>query len=1030
MDQKVLQKIGKYEIVSELGQGGMGVVYLARDPFIGREVALKTISPELVADPEMLKRFYREAQSAGTLQHRNIVTIYDLGEAESRPYIAMEFIRGESFENIIKQGVRFPLAAKLKLVQQICEGLGFAHRHGVIHRDVKPANILVTNDGVVKMLDFGIAHLESANITRAGNFLGTVHYASPEQLNGGRVDGRSDLWSVAAVFYELVAYKKAFEGSNLGVIIAKVLTGEPEPLSICCPGVPQELDGIISKGLAKRAEDRYASLDEMQDDLLPIARRLQQTLISDLMEEAKALRDQGDIPSAKNKVRAILILDNTNGDAIRLYSEMAAEIRRQRPALESRVSVAEQASSGAEPAESVATPREAQALNPADARARELREALISGQRAMKQGDLTGAEKVLHRVLELDQTNAQAAQILEQIRHDRQGREHDFQLKEGLWSADKLLSAGKYAAAQDQLLALQQEYPNADEILQKLKALDPLVRSAQFVEDAREAFNQGEFGEAVRALTQALELNPQDKNALDLKNRALKERDRLRQVREALAAGQRALRNGDENAAAVELKKVLDLDPSHAQGIALMGQIRQGQAAREQEAKLREALQQADKLVAEKKFEESQFFLMDLQQSFPDSTEIDKKLQGLDGQMKLHLLVADGEQAFNHGEFGEAVRILSEAQELAPGDERVRDLRVRAVQERDRLRQVREAIAGGQRALRQGLADVAEQQFQRALQLDPANAQATGLLAQLRTGRQAQDREQKLKADLSRAENLISALKLDEAERSLNELQNEYPGSEPLRQMFEVLKQKRAEATAPPPVTMPAAAPAAEKSTARPAPAGDYARSMQLAEELRLSLQKLGSPSAARPVKRPTPASASSATNALTAVRGTGAGAPPPKRVGESSDVTLLRGSSFHAHITSPEPLASPPPEVPSTTPSSESLGPVVTLIPPAEYPRWDGPVEDGQMIPAQSVEGGVQPVQLTMPSIADAPPKAEVVVTVTIDTEGNVTSADTTGDDHGLTPQVVAAAKSWKFAPPKAKGMSVKTSVQVKVVF
>ncbi len=125
-------------------------------------------------------------------------------------------------------------------------------------------------------------------------------------------------------------------------------------------------------------------------------------------------------------------------------------------------------------------------------------------------------------------------------------------------------------------------------------------------------------------------MNPQDKNALDLKNRALKERDRLRQVREAFAAGQRALRNGDENAAAVELKKVLDLDPSHAQGIALMGQIRQGQAAREQEAKLREALQQADKLVAEKKFEESQFSLMDLQQSFPDSAEIDKKLQGLD----------------------------------------------------------------------------------------------------------------------------------------------------------------------------------------------------------------------------------------------------------------------------------------------------------------------------------------------------------------------------------------------------------------
>ena len=331
-----MQKIGKYEIVAELGQGGMGVVYKARDPFIGRMVALKTITPELVSDPEILKRFYREAQSAGTLQHPNIVTIYDLGEADGRPYIAMEFVEGESLQSIINRRARIPLAAKLKLVQQFCEGLGHAHKHGFVHRDVKPANILVTNDGNVKVVDFGIVHLESTNLTKTGMFLGTIHYASPEQINDGRVDSRSDLWSVTCVVYEFIAYKKAFDGSNIAAIIAKVLSTEPEPLSRCCPGVPAELDEVISKGLKKNVDERYQSLDEMLGDLLPIARNLQQSFIGDLLVEAKDLREKGDFNAAQEKVRAVLILDNTHGEAKRLHSEIAAELHRLAPVRQSQ----------------------------------------------------------------------------------------------------------------------------------------------------------------------------------------------------------------------------------------------------------------------------------------------------------------------------------------------------------------------------------------------------------------------------------------------------------------------------------------------------------------------------------------------------------------------------------------------------------------------------------------------------------------------------------------------------------------------
>lgn len=857
MDQKVDQKvtkIGKYEIVSELGQGGMGVVYKARDPFIGRMVALKTITPELVTDPEILKRFYREAQSAGTLQHPNIVTIFDLGEADGRPYIAMEFVEGESLQAIINRRARIPLAAKLKLVQQFCEGLSHAHKHGFVHRDVKPANILVTNEGNVKVVDFGIVHLESTNLTKTGMFLGTIHYASPEQINDGRVDSRSDLWSVTAVFYEFIAYKKAFDGSNIAAIIAKVLSTDPEPLSRCCPGVPPEIDAVISRGLKKNIEERYQSLDEMLGDVLPIARNMQQSFIGDLMTEAKDFREKGDFNAAQEKIRAVLILDNTHGEAKRLNSEIAAEIQRVAPVAKAKrlVAEAEQAFSRGEYAEAARILGEAQELNPADTQARrlkdkalreqdrvrELRDALTSGQRAMKQGDLTSAEQELHRVLQLDQNNPQAMELLEQIRQDRLARERDFRLKEALWQADNLVNEGKYEEAQGRLLELQQDFPASDEVNQKLQILDPLVRSRKLIKDGEQAYSQGEYAEAVRALSEAMELNPRDSHARELRDLAVQERDRLRQVREALSSGQRAMRQGDMAAAEAEFQRALQLDSNNTQAVSLLTQIRQTQAARERDARFREALQRSDNLAAGGKLEEAQRALQELQQDFPDSTEIDQKLLAIDQQMKISRLIAEGRHAFDQGEFGEAVRILTEAQELAPNDAHVRDLKVRAVQERDRLRHVREAISSGQRAARQGDLAAAEREYQRALQLDPENAQAKGLLAQAQKEREAREREKRLKEALAQADKLISAKKFDQAQRKLAELQQTYPDAEAVQQKIHVLNQKRLEATPPPPP------PPAEKAPARSAPVSDAAKSMQLAEELRRSLQSPRAPEA------------------------------------------------------------------------------------------------------------------------------------------------------------------------------------------
>jgi eukaryotic-like serine/threonine-protein kinase len=845
MDQEILQKIGKYEIISERGRGGMGAVYRARDPLDGRIVALKTTAPELATSSEVLQRYYLEAQAAGALQHRNIANIYDLGEADGCPYIAMEMVEGESLQSIIDMQARLPLAAKLKLVQQVCEGLGYAHQHGIIHRDVKPANILVTNDGVVKLVDFGIAHLESHNLTKTGRFLGTIHYASPEQINDGPVDNRSDIWSVAAVIYEFIAYRKAFEGSNIAATIAKILTSDPEPLSVCCPGVPVELDPIIHRGLAKNPAQRYSSLDEMLKDIQPIALRLQQSLISELIVEAKVLRVHGDLNAARQKIRATLILDHMNAEGNRLLSEIQAEIDRQ--------------ASGAAAAPGPAAPSEE---------------------------------------LPPEQDSACV------------GRETDVSLKEALWHADKLVDEGKYLEASNQLQSLQKEFADADEIGLKLEILEPFVKAAKLIEDGRRAINQGEYGEAVRAFNSALELNPQDKQAADQKATAIKERDRLRQVREALSAGQKAIREGDSQTAEISLQKVLELDAAHAEGASLLGQIRAGNTTDERDATFRERLKHADGLLAEKKFEEAQYALLELQNDHPQASGIAQRLQDLQPQMKLHQLLTDGEEAFRQGEFGEAVRILTEAQQLAPSDEHVRELKVRAVQERDRLRQVREAISGGQRALRQGEFEIAEKQVERALRLDPASSQALSLQAQVRVERQAHARGETLELGLKQAEELIAAKKFDEAQSQLDELRKSFPDSKPLQVLFDTLRQKKAEASASPPVQ--SAPSPLQRSTVLPAPVNDYTKSMELAEELRRNLQNLKSSPRARPNPRAQSTMASGPRPVSPNLAQAIPSAPP---VGEDSGATLVRGA-LPAKPATP----SSPPEPNATVASTPRL--------------------------------------------------------------------------------------------------------------
>ena len=225
------EKLGKYAIVGKLGKGAMGEVYKGHDPVLNRHVAIKVIAESLDADSELVERFRREARMAGQLNHPNIITIYDFVEEEGNLYIVMELLDGQDLKDVIKSGSPLTVDQILDIMVQIADGLGFAHDAGLVHRDLKPANIHNTKKGQIKILDFGLVREESSDMTKTGHIMGTPNYMSPEQVQGLKVDPRSDIFSLGAVFYELLTRKKPFSATSIHATMFKVVQGEREPLA-------------------------------------------------------------------------------------------------------------------------------------------------------------------------------------------------------------------------------------------------------------------------------------------------------------------------------------------------------------------------------------------------------------------------------------------------------------------------------------------------------------------------------------------------------------------------------------------------------------------------------------------------------------------------------------------------------------------------------------------------------------------------------------------------------------------------------
>lgn len=537
-----MQYLGKYEIIAEIGRGAMGAVYKARDPLIDRLVALKTITGGPSAQTNLLDRFYQEARSAGALQHPNIVTIYELGHEKNTPFIAMEYLEGESLDRIIEQHPVLPLSVKLGYIVRVCDALAYAHQHNVVHRDVKPANIMVTKEGVVKVVDFGIARLTDMSMTQPNMMIGSRAYMSPQLYKGERADARSDIWAVGVSLYELLAFKRPFTGDSEAELMFHIIYEKPEDLLSLSPECTEELAPIVYKMLEKKSEDRYQTMEDLLHAIEPIWKAAQQATVTGLLADCQQLVAAKDLPRAQALLRKALHIDVGNSQAKSMLEKVSVELRRTEilPRLEEHVSRAQgflkagqlrEAKAEAvaalgldskhEPAHKLLAEVEAAA-----AKAQQLEQKLKLTKQRLAEGALTEAAAALGQALELDDANLQAKELKKQIEEERVRREKRKKLGEILHRARTLWTELNYDECLTVLAAARQEFPNDPELkkLQDSAKTDQaeLQKQRQMAE-VRRLLGQQNFVEARKMLDGLVEEYPQDTAVKNLQNLALQE---------------------------------------------------------------------------------------------------------------------------------------------------------------------------------------------------------------------------------------------------------------------------------------------------------------------------------------------------------------------------------------------------------------------------------------------------------------------------------------------------------------------------
>jgi len=535
-----IKRIGKYEVIDVLGRGGMGLVYRAFDRQLNREVAIKTVTEGFTGDQEMLQRFYREAAKTGALKHPNIVIVYDLGEQDGFPYIVMEYLSGDPLDKMIQTGKPQPLAFKLHILEQVCYALGYAHRNDVIHRDVKPANVIVQPDGIAKLLDFGIARQEKTDghLTRTGHVIGTLQYMAPERLKSAPFDGRSDIFSVGVMMFQLLTGQLPFGGDYS--IVQKILTEKHAPLSQFVERYPQALDGILDRAMAKDPDDRYASADEMANELGSVVQDLKREQVSEWIQRAEQLVKEEQYTTARDVLLRLLKVDSQHTGARQLIAQVQQNLNIRQKAEQIRQfrGLADQAVAEKRYDEAIDHLQQARGLDPSNAELSELlesvrekkrRKALVDGYLheadvARDHGDLSQAEAVIAKAIEVDRTDSRVraahvalARLVEETARQAKSKKfldnarQEINARHFTAAMEALSEVERIDPANPQLIALQASAKAGHEQEQRRRILEQLQN------DVSLASTTEELNRAAQLVNQALERMPAEPSLIKLK---------------------------------------------------------------------------------------------------------------------------------------------------------------------------------------------------------------------------------------------------------------------------------------------------------------------------------------------------------------------------------------------------------------------------------------------------------------------------------------------------------------------------------
>ena len=648
MATPVPTKIGKYDVVGVIGRGGMGIVYRATDPHLDRPVAIKMMTGPFAENPDILKRFFREAQSLGSLQHPNIVTVYDLGDYGGNPYLVMQYLEGEGLDAVLTHRRQLSLLDKITIIIQVCHGLSYAHRHGVVHRDIKPANIMLAKDGGIKIFDFGIAHVGHQSVTRTGQIVGTLSYMAPEQVNAQPIDARTDLFSTGVVLYQLFTNHLPFEGENTATTLLKIVHEPPPPLAMFLPSYPPEMEQVLLRALAKNPDERYSSADEFALDLAQLQGQLKQDLISQEMQEVALFLDRGEVYKAQDSLLRVVKIDQHQTAATRLLREVQQRIQREE--IDKQVcglrERAEDALSDGQFENAMEAVDRAldldrnntelqelrESLRAASLRAEKLHNALKMAEGAHAEGKLEEAKQAAEEALEVAPDDAQAKTLHRVISRDIAERSRQRQMEGYLFEARQEISSRKFTAALEILKHAEELDPAAPQVhalIESAVAGREQERRRRELEslthEVEDALNRDDYRTACLKADEGLARFPEERNLLKLKALADRQRqleERKQFIDEQLAVARKHLQEGRNEELQEKLEKALAQIGAEPRLQSLLAVVRENVQRERQERRKSECLQKAKESLRKQAFDDAMHTLEAMAKEADNDVEI------------------------------------------------------------------------------------------------------------------------------------------------------------------------------------------------------------------------------------------------------------------------------------------------------------------------------------------------------------------------------------------------------------------------